>query len=108
MSAGVGKFFEMLMAWVRWTGATGAILTNRGVTSVTRTGAGDFQIVIDVALDAAESSIRVDSQGVALETGYVHTSDTSKQILYLNNAGAATDPTQGLALFYQLGFGTGL
>lgn len=108
MSAGVGKFYEMLMGWVRWTGATGAILQSRGVTSVTRTGAGDFQIVIDVALDASESSIRVDTQGAPLETAYVHTSDTSKQILYLNNAAAATDPTQGMALFYQLGFGTGL
>lgn len=103
-----GRFSKQLMAWVRWTGATAAILTNRGVVSVTRTGAGDFQIVIDVALDATESCVEVHSQGVTLETGYVHTSDTSKQILYTNNAGAATDPTQGLALFYQLGYGTGL
>lgn len=108
MSAGVGKFFEQLMAWVKFTGATGAILTNRGVTSVTRTGAGDFQIVIDVALDANESSIVQETCGAPLETAAVHTSDTSKQCLWLNNAAAATDPTQGLVKFYQLAFGTGL
>lgn len=108
MSAGVGKFYEMMMAWVRWTGATGVILQSRGVTSVTRNGAGDFQIVIDVALDVTESRVHMESQGLALEFGVVHTSDTSKQVLSLNNAGAATDPTQGLFCIYQLGFGTGL
>lgn len=109
MSAGTGKFFEMMMGWVRWTGATGAILQSRGVTSVTRNGAGDFNIVVDVALDVTESRVHCEVQGVtALEWAVVHTSDTSKQFLFLNNAAAATDPVQGLACFYQLAFGTGL
>ncbi len=104
-----GKFMEKLFGWVRFTGATAAILAQRGVTSVTRTGAGDYQIVFDVALDALESSIIACAEGaVQVEWSYVHTSDVSKQILAINNAAAATDPTTVMVKIYQLGFGTGL
>lgn len=103
-----GRYSESLWAWVRFTGATAAILANRGVTSVTRTGAGDYQIVLDVALDANESTIVPLAEAVAVEWAYVHTSDTSKQILALNNAGAATDPTTVSVKFYQNSYGTGL
>lgn len=107
--ADFGRYSESLWAWVRFTGATAAILASRGVTSVVRTGAGDYQVVIDVALDATESMIVVVAEGaVQVEWAYVHTSDTSKQLLALNNAGAAADPTTVVAKFYQLAYGTGL
>lgn len=107
--ADFGRFSESLWAWVRFTGATAAILANRGVTSVTRNGAGDYQIVLDVALDATECNIIPMAEGaVQVEWSYVNTSDTSKQILAINNAAAATDPTTVHVKFYQLAYGTGL
>ena len=104
-----GALMEKLWSWVRFTGATAAILQNRRCTSVVRNGAGDYQIVIDQALDAAESCIWVAAEGaVPVEWSYVHTSDTSKQLLALNNAGAATDPTTVMFKIYQIAYGTGL
>lgn len=105
----MAQFFEQLMGWVRFTGATAAILVNRGVTSVVRNGAGDYQIVFDRALDATESTILAMAEGaVQVEWSYVHTSDTSKQILAINNAAAATDPTTVSVKIYQNAYGTGL
>ena len=103
-----GQFMEKLFAWIRFTGATGAILAQRGSVSLTRTGAGDYQWVIDRALDATESNIMLMAEAVAVEWAVVHTTDTSKQLLALNNAGAATDPTSVFAKIYQIGYGTGL
>lgn len=104
-----GQFMEKLFAWVRFTCATATILQQRGTTSMTRNGAGDYQWVIDRALDVTESYISAFAEGIVkVEWSYVATSDTSKQVLSINNAGAATDPTTALFRIYQVGYGTGL
>lgn len=103
-------FKEKPIAWVRFTGATGAILQSRGVTSVTRAAAGDYTVNLDGGgVDATEARVSVGVENAAaLITSYVHTSDTAKQVKVLDNAGAAADPTTVHVAIYQVAFGSGL
>lgn len=102
-------FQKNCLGWVRFTGGTGAVLQKRGVVSVVRNGAGDYQIVFDQAADATESMVEAYAEGAAGKlTSYVHTSDTSKQVLMKDDAGAASDPTTVMVSLYQVGFGDGL
>lgn len=104
-----GQFMDKLFAWVRFTCATGVILQQRGTTSMTTNGVGDYQWVIDRALDVTESYVEAFAEGaVQCEWSYVATSDTSKQFLALDNTGAAVDPTTAFLRIYQIAYGTGL
>lgn len=110
MSSGVSVVSQLLTSWVRFTGATGVILNRRNVTSVTRNGAGDYQIVLDRELDANESIIFLGCEKAApgLIGSYVHTTDASKQALFTSDAGAAADPTTVMFAIYQVAYGSGL
>lgn len=102
-----GRYEEKLIGWVRFTGATGAVLNSRGCT-VVRNGAGDYQITLEEGgVDSTEASWAACAEVAAVEWAIVHTSDTSKQLLALNNAGAATDPTTVVFKIYQNAFGSG-
>lgn len=98
-------------AWVRFTGATGAVLQSRGVASVTRNGAGDYQIVLDREIDATEFHMAAHgiggAAGDAVEWTAVHTSDVSKQVLAFSNAGAAADPTTVQVMIWRMSGGSG-
>lgn len=62
-----------------------------GFTTCTRNGAGDYSLVVNEAIDAADCLIHVTPRGAAVCVGVVHTSDTSKQVLLLTDAGVASD-----------------
>lgn len=90
------------VAYVQLTGATGAIVQNVNIASVTRNGAGDYQVVLGEAIDATECHTEITPIGTNVICHVVHTSDTSKQLLCESDAGAATDPTTLEAKFSRL------
>ena len=99
-------FEQRLIACGLVTGATPPVVTyGRGLTSAARNGAGDVQLVIDRALDANELIPILTPASVGTIGRLVNTSDTSKQILWINDAGAATDTTFYFA-FYQVAWGS--
>lgn len=102
-------------AWVRFTGATGAIVgTSRGLSAtnpVVRNGAGDYTLNLERELDAQETLMVAHgtggAAGDALEWTMVHTSDSAKQILGFSNAGAAADATTVTVALYRMSGGSG-
>lgn len=75
-------------------GATPPVITTgRGITSVARNGAGDFQVVMTRGINANEIMPVILPGTVGIIPRIVHTSDTSKQLLFISHAGAATDST---------------
>lgn len=99
-------FQQILHACGLVTGATPPVITfSRGLTSAARNGAGDVQLTLDRAIDGNELVPVLTAQSVGSIGRLVNTSDTSKQILWLNDAGAATDTTFYFA-FYQVAWGS--
>jgi hypothetical protein len=101
----MGSIAAQLDAYLFCDGATPPVMTtNRRVTSVARNGAGDFQVVLDRALDATEIMPVIVPGTVGVIPRIVNTSDTSKQLLFLSNAGVATDSTF-YAAFWRVAWG---
>lgn len=62
-----------------------------GFTTCTRNGVGDYSLTCNEAIDAADCIVKVTPRGAAMISGVVHTSDAVKQVLIVDNAGAASD-----------------
>jgi hypothetical protein len=89
-----------LEAYCFCDGATPPVFTaNRGCTSVARNGAGDFQLVLDRGIATSELMPVLLPGTVGVIPRLVNTSATSKQLLFLSNAGVATDSTFYFAAF---------
>jgi hypothetical protein len=88
------------VAWVRFTGATGAIVASKNVTSVTRNAAGDYTINFTTALTTANfvwagnAVGYVSSNGLRGVMGHTEAQTTSTlRIVCVNGAVGAEDPT---------------
>ena len=101
----MGAIAAQLDAYLFCDGATPPVMTtNRRITSVTRAGAGDFTVNLDRALDANEMMPCICPGTVGIMYRVVNTSDTAKQLLFINNAAAATDSTF-YAAFWRVAWG---
>jgi hypothetical protein len=101
----MGAIAAQLQAYVFCDGATPPVMTtNRRITSVTRAGAGDFTVNLDRAIDATELMPIIVPGSVGIIPRIVNTNDTAKQLLFINNAAAATDSTF-YAAFWQVAWG---
>jgi len=67
----------------------GALTGARNMTAV-RNGAGDYSVTIGEATDELECQVTVCGKTAALSWTVVHTSDTVKQILFLDTATGLT------------------
>lgn len=84
------------------TSTVGAAQTNNffvGMTAPTYTGVGDFTFTLDRALDATESVILVTPLTADVIPQVVHTSDTAKQIVMINGAGAAIEANVAIGVW---------
>ena len=91
------------------TAATGAPVagTNKGIASVADTGAGDHAFTLNEGIDANECLVVIDAREAAAAGGVmmscVHTSDTVKQIITVDDAGMAADPSANYRVaFYRI------
>lgn len=90
------------------TGAIGTVVRNRGFTSVTRTGVGVYQFVIDPAIAGAGAVMDVSAQVVdsapAIGNGIwgIVTDKTSTVgtvvVTFFNNSVVAADPRNGASI----------
>ncbi|MBB3521037.1 hypothetical protein [Rhizobium sp. BK456] len=87
-------------AWVRFTGATGAILGSGNVTSVTRNGAGDYTINFTTAMPDANYVTRCGAEGTtAANVDTINVNATGGQatgsvrIIAVRSGTGAFDPT---------------
>lgn len=86
-----------IVAWVICDGAAAGNVASKGVTSITDNGVGDHTITLDEALNANECIVLYEGRGAGLIPQIVHTSNTAKQLLTLDNAGAPADGAYALA-----------
>ncbi len=96
-----------IRAWVKFTGATGAILASSGVTSVTRHAAGSYSIVQTTAAPSADYFVSITQSTSAADGGYSSidgaTPPTTTTVKIVCRTGWATigDPAQVyVAIFY--------
>lgn len=78
-------------AFATVTGATGAMTSGYGFSASARNGAGDYTLTLTQEADATECQIVVSPRTAVSQWRVVHTSDSAKQVLLFNAAGAATD-----------------
>lgn len=79
--------------------AAGIVAGTKGITAIVDNGVGDHSIQLDESLDVAESLLIYEGRGAGLIPQWVHTDDTHKQLLTLDNAGAAADGAYAAAFF---------
>lgn len=77
-------------AWVRFTGATGAIVSSSNVASVTRTGAGAYTILYGATLPVATNCYSINTNLPGFDS-IVSETTTSVSILVANTSNVATD-----------------
>lgn len=95
------------VGFIRFTGATAAVLQVSGcITAVVRNGAGDYQIATE-AIAAADFAMQFWAEGAAdaFPRSIVHTSDTSKRVMFVDDANALADPTTVCIKFFRTGYG---
>lgn len=80
-----------MVAFLVCDGAAAGIVASKGIAAIVDNGVGDHSIQLDEALDVNESHITYEARGAGLIAQVVHTDDTHKQLLTLDNAGAAAD-----------------
>lgn len=89
-----------MVAYLICTGAAAGITAgSKGITAIVDNGVGDHSIQLDTSLDANESICLYEGRGAGLIPQFVHTDDTHKQLLTLDNAGAAADGAYVAAFF---------
>lgn len=79
-------------AWVRFTGATGAIATSANISTVTRTGTGAYHIVFALTLPQATNCYSIATNIAGFNSVTAETT-SSVDVLCANTSNVATDPT---------------
>lgn len=77
-------------AWVRFTGATGAIVSSAGISSVVRNSAGSYHIVYASTLPVATNCYSINTNLAGFQTIASETTG-SVDILVANTSNVATD-----------------
>lgn len=88
-----------MVAYAVCTGAAAGITFSKGITAIVDNGVGDHSWELDQPLDVNESFISVEARGGAPIVQVVHTDDTHKQVVFLDNAGAALDAAYAIAFW---------
>ncbi len=87
---------------IRVAGGAGTVTSQSGQWSaaMTKNGTGDYALTVEPGMDVDEFALIVSIEGsTPLISSIVHTSDTAKQVLLEDDAGAATDATFKVTAF---------